>query len=163
MRALIQRVRGNCTIDIPEESYTQNFNGVGLVVLLGWLQEDIHIDPTIIDGTEDWLLSRILGLRIFEDKNGKMNLNLEDYSKEHSLDSGILWVSQFTLAAELESGFRPSFTKAMNPIPAEKRYHKFCEKISSRSPHKNIFGIFGKEMDLSFNNWGPVTILLEKK
>lgn len=162
MKVLIQRVSGNCRIEVPAENRVESFEGVGLVALLGWMQSDINLDLTKIDEAEDWLLSRILGLRIFEDKNGKMNLSLEDYAKEHKLESGILWVSQFTLAAELESGFRPSFTGAMSPVPAEKRYHRFREKVAMKSPHKNLFGTFGKEMNLSFNNWGPVTILLEK-
>ena len=162
MRALIQRVRGRTEIQIKENEaqHSQFFEGVGLVVLLGWLESDLkHND---LEKAEEWLLSKILGLRIFEDQAGKMNLSLEDYAHSNKMPSGILWVSQFTLGAELESGFRPSFTKAMKPDLAKIKYENFCKKIKDSSKHQNIFGKFGSDMSLSFTNWGPVTLLLEK-
>jgi len=163
MRALIQRCKGEVSIEIegPQGSSKQSFAGVGLVVLLGWLESDLS-NPKINEA-EDWILSRIEGLRIFEDAQGKMNLSLDDYCTQNKIEGGVLWVSQFTLAAEIESGFRPSFTKAMNPTQAEKRYKDFCYKVKTLSTkHKNIFGEFGATMHLSFTNWGPVTLLLEK-
>ena len=162
MKALIQRVQGRTSIHINEgiQESTDFFEGVGLVVLLGWMESDLLKKD--LEKAEDWILSRILGLRIFEDHEGKMNLSLEDYSRKNNFSSGILWVSQFTLAAELESGFRPSFTKAMKPDLAKIKYENFCEKIKKTSSHKNIFGKFGANMSLSFTNWGPVTLLIEK-
>ena len=162
MKALIQRVRGRTEIQIGkhEKQSTQFFEGVGLVVLLGWLESDLK--HSNLDKVEEWILSRILGLRIFEDSAGKMNLSLQDYAHANKTSSGILWVSQFTLGAELESGFRPSFTKAMSPNLAKIQFENFCEKIKITSQHQNIFGQFGADMSLSFTNWGPVTLLLEK-
>lgn len=163
MRAFVQRCRGPVSIGIEKagEVQTQSFNGIGLVVLLGWLESDLA-NPKLTE-SEDWILSRILGLRIFEDAQGKMNLSLADYATQNHVEAGILWVSQFTLAAELESGFRPSFTKAMNPASAKKRYDDFCLKIkSSSAPTQHLFGEFGALMHLSFTNWGPVSILLER-
>ncbi len=163
MKALVQRCKGEVSIEIKnaQGSNTQRFSGVGLVVLLGWLESDAS-NPKLNEA-EDWIFSRIEGLRIFEDTQGKMNLSLDDYCAQNKIEGGVLWVSQFTLAAELESGFRPSFTKAMNPTLAEKRYKDFCYKIKTLSTkHKNIFGEFGADMQLSFCNWGPVTLMLEK-
>ena len=111
---------------------------------------------------EDWIRSRVQGLRIFPDAKGSMNLSLNDYLVASSQSGGILWVSQFTLAAELESGFRPSFTKAMEAVAAKERYDRFIKEIQvDKAKIKNIFGIFGDDMDLNFCNWGPVTIPLE--
>ena len=162
MKALIQRVKGKTSILVKDKEKESSFffEGVGLVVLLAWLESDLSSNQ--LEKAEDWILSRILGLRIFEDSEGKMNLSLEDYAQSNKLESGILWVSQFTLGAELESGFRPSFTKAMKPELAKVKYESFCKKINQNSKHKNIFGQFGADMSLSFTNWGPVTILLEK-
>lgn len=163
MKALIQRCQGEVSIHIetPNGPLAHSFTGVGLVVLLGWLEEDLK-NPKLNEA-EDWILSRINGLRVFEDSQGKMNLSLDDYCMQNNVEGGILWVSQFTLAAELESGFRPSFTKAMNPAQAEKRYKDFCYKVKTLSQnHKNIFGEFGASMKLSFTNWGPVTLVLER-
>ncbi len=164
MKALVQRCRGDVSIGIENENGgvdRQSFSGVGLVVFLGWMQSDLT-SPSM-DESEDWILSRVLGLRIFDDREGKMNLSLADYANQNNVPSGILWVSQFTLAAELESGFRPSFTKALSPVLAKKRYDTFCHKIKdSASIHTHIFGGFGAMMHLNFTNWGPVTILLEK-
>lgn len=163
MRALIQRTKGEVSILTEGSSgkTTQSFSGVGLVVLLGWLESDLS-NPKL-DEAEDWIYSRIEGLRVFEDAQGKMNLSLSDYCTQNNIEGGILWVSQFTLAAELESGFRPSFVKAMNPGDAKKKYDDFVYKVKKLSTsHKNIFGEFGATMHLSFTNWGPVTILLER-
>jgi D-tyrosyl-tRNA(Tyr) deacylase len=162
MKALIQRVQGRTEIQVKKDQKETSdfFEGVGLVVLLGWVESDLkHKD---LEKAEEWILSRILGLRIFEDQDGKMNLSLKDYAQANKINSGILWVSQFTLGAELESGFRPSFTKAMSPDLAKKRYESFCEKIKKTSNHQNIFGQFSANMSLSFTNWGPVTLLLER-
>ena len=162
MKAFVQRTIGKCSIEIEKNGKKSDhgFSGVGLVVLLGWLESDLA-NPKL-EEAEDWILSRVLGLRVFEDKDAKMNLNLADYAQHNKLSSGIFWVSQFTLAAELDSGFRPSFIRAMNPLAAQTRYMQFCNKIEKNSPHQNYMGVFGANMKLSFTNWGPVSIMLEK-
>lgn len=164
MKALVQRCRGDVLIEIEKEDgerEKQGFSGVGLIVFLGWMHSDLT-SPSM-DESEEWIFSRIMGLRIFDDIDGKMNLSLADYAQQNKMPSGILWVSQFTLAAELESGFRPSFIKALSPVLAKKRFDSFCHKIKDfKSPHTHIFGSFGGMMHINFTNWGPVTIMLEK-
>ena len=163
MKAFVQRCQGEVTIGIEKNGTLErkSFAGVGLVVFLGWMQSDLTCEN--LNDTEEWILSRVLGLRVFDDNEGKMNLSLADYAEKNKVNSGILWVSQFTLAAELESGFRPSFIKAMSPVLAKKRYDDFCQKIlATQSPHTHIFGDFGATMHIGFTNWGPVSILIEK-
>jgi len=91
-----------------------------------------------------------------------MNLSLTDYLKNSGGEGGILWVPQFTLAAELSSGFRPSFIKAMDPAVSKERFENVCANLQAQAPVKFIFGQFGANMNLSFTNWGPVTIPLKK-
>jgi len=167
MKAIVQRVKSDF-VSIQYEGIKDSFSGVGLVVLLGWEQKD-EADQKL-EEKEDWILSRCVGMRIFPDSEGKMNLSLDSYLKENTpLRGGILWVPQFTLAAELESGFRPSFVKAMKPELARERFTILKAKIrgenrkdyfKNESNFSNIFGSFGADMDLSFTNWGPVTIPL---
>jgi D-Tyr-tRNAtyr deacylase len=75
-----------------------------------------------------------------------------------------LWVSQFTLAAELESGYRPSYSKAMDSNIARERFRLFCESVKAQAiPGLSmIFGDFGQEMSLRYTNWGPLSILLNR-
>jgi D-tyrosyl-tRNA(Tyr) deacylase len=130
-------------------------------VLLGWEKADETRADLL--SAEEWIRSRILGLRIFPDREGKMNLSLEKYLEESGGKSGgILWVSQFTLGATLESGFRPSFTNSMSPDIARKRFEDFCKTLHCNSGGLHISGEFGADMDLSFCNWGPVTIPLTR-
>lgn len=163
MKLIIQRVRGLTRIACREnsqDSYKGEFQGAGFVVLMGWMQSDIGPE---LDKKEEWLISRVEGLRVFPDVNGRMNLSLPDYlAREPFEGGGILWVPQFTLGAELESGFRPSFTKAMEPARAQERFEAFVKRtVVNEKPYRQIFGRFGADMDLSFTNWGPVTIPLE--
>ncbi len=163
MRIFIQRVRGSTKIqsDLGNGRVVNNgFDGPGLVVLLGWLKGDETRKD--LDAAEDWLLGRALGLRIFPDNDKRMNLNLPDYLAGTKSEGGILWVPQFTLAAEFDSGFRPSFTNAMHPDQAHERFLKWITKLPGENSLKHIHGHFGAEMQLSFSNWGPVSLLLER-
>ena len=161
MKAIVQRCRGQTSIRIGEQC-ERGFLGPGLVVLLGWMGIDESRDD--LDQAEDWLLARILGLRIFPDVEGKMNVSLSNFAAGTSC--GILWVSQFPLSAELESGFRPSFSSSMKADLAAARYARFCEKVIQETKvithATQVFGEFGADMALSFTNWGPVTIPLSR-
>lgn len=163
MKALVQRVRGKTAIRSEMNGIIEEhaFSGPGLVVLLGWERRD---DESSLVEKEEWIRSRVLGLRIFPDDQGRMNLNLKNYSDAQHQTGTILWVSQFTLAASLSSGFRPSFTDAMDPATAQNRWEKFKEDLSlagASSGLRHVFGVFGANMELSFTNWGPVTIPLD--
>lgn len=169
MKALIQRVKGQTRIQSLADKHKEehSFQGPGLVVLLGWTKADEALTELELGKKEDWIFSRVQGLRIFPDTEGRMNRSLSDYLASRAQadpqgQGGILWVSQFTLAASLDSGFRPSFTQAMSPDLAKARYEKACAKLrASSTPYAQAFGIFGADMDLDFTNWGPVTIPLE--
>lgn len=161
MFVLVQRVLGNThiTSEINGNHSQDSFEGPGLVALWGWEESDSED----YQKKEDWLLPKIFGLRVFPDKDGKMNLNLEQYCEQQSSSGGILWVPQFTLAATMDSGFRPSFTKALHPNLAKIRFHALAEKIKQQPQKKSIkncFGVFGADMKLTFTNWGPLTIPL---
>lgn len=163
MKAVVQRVKGPTSIVCRDDAgavlSNGDFTGAGLVVLLGWSQAD----GTVADlaAREEWIVSRVKGLRIFPDAEGRMNLSLADYLKGG--EGGILWVPQFTLAAKLESGFRPSFTDALAPAVAKERFETTKARLlAETAPYAQVFGEFGADMDLSFTNWGPVTIPLER-
>lgn len=162
MKALVQRVIGKTSIVINGGA-PQEFAGPGLVVLLGWDRDDeVHKD---LSAAEEWVRSHVSGLRVFPDKAQKMNLSLEAYLDQEKISSGgILWVSQFSLGAELDSGYRPSFTNSMNPLLAAMRYKIFTENVRKAAIPQvtNLFGEFGADMALSFTNWGPLTIPLQR-
>lgn len=110
------------------------------------------------DEVLDYFVNKILKLRIFEDENGKMNLSVSDIKGE------ILVVSQFTLAASVKKGTRPSFDNAMNPACANKMYEDFISKLQKSAGTGEIkavkTGVFGADMKISLINDGPVTILM---
>lgn len=145
MRAVVQRVK---YAKVIVENKTVAEIGKGILVLLGIAQEDTEKDM-------DYIISKILGLRIFEDTQGKMNLSVED------IKGDILVVSQFTLLGDVRKGKRPSFDKAMKPKEAEAFFQKFVEKLRNSTTLKVETGIFGAMMDIEFINYGPVTILLD--
>src|SRR5580658_3494027 len=110
MRAVVQRVsRASVTVD---GAITGEI-GKGLLVLLGVAQADTEADV-------EWTAKKVLGLRIFEDEAGKMNLDLAQVS------GGLLVVSQFTLLGDVRGGKRPAFTAAKEPVEAERLYLRFC-------------------------------------
>ena len=120
----------------------------GLVLLVGFTNTDT-------EETIDYLINKVVNLRIFEDENEKMNLSLLD------VKGSILSISQFTLYANCAEGRRPSFVDAMKPDEASKLYDLFNEKIS-KIVHTET-GIFGADMKVEIYNDGPVTIILDSK
>lgn len=120
----------------------------GLMVLVGFTHEDTISDI-------DYLVNKVVNLRIFEDSNGVMNLSVCDVS------GSILCVSQFTLYGDCSRGNRPSYIKAMNGNDSVKLYDLFCDKLNSIVPTKK--GIFGADMKVSLVNDGPTTIIIDSK
>ena len=121
--------------------------GKGLVLLIGIDEQDEKPDA-------DWLINKILNLRIFGDENEKLNLSVKDIPAE------ILCISQFTLIADYKKGNRPSFIKAAKPEKAIPLFEYFKEEIA-RSGLKTESGIFGADMKVSLINDGPVTIVMD--
>jgi D-tyrosyl-tRNA(Tyr) deacylase len=123
--------------------------GPGLLVLLG-------VAKTDNEAAADYLSEKILGLRIFEDPDGKMNLSVQDQVGE------VLVVSQFTLFGDVRRGKRPSFDAAARPEEAERLYEYFVEKIRNAGLRCET-GQFQAMMDVELVNQGPVTILLDSE
>ena len=121
----------------------------GLVLLVGFTDGD---DESVID----YIVSKVLNLRIFDDEMGVMNKSVRDIGGE------ILSISQFTLYADTKKGNRPSYIKAMNGIEAKKLYDKFNDKLRATGMLVNT-GQFGSEMVVNITNDGPITIMLEKE
>ena len=144
MRAVVQRVSSSkVTVD---GEVTGEINK-GLLVLLGVTHEDTSKDV-------DYIIDKVLNLRIFEDENEKMNLSLKDVGGE------LLVVSQFTLYGDCRKGRRPSFSSAARPEVATKLYEEFIEKARKEGIATKT-GQFGAHMMVDLTNDGPVTILLE--
>lgn len=144
MRAVIQRVsRARVQVD----GQTTGEIGQGLLILLGVAQGDTPREA-------DYLLDKIINLRIFEDAGGKMNLSL--------LETGgqLMVLSQFTLYADCRKGRRPSFTDAAPPGEAQKLYDYFVDAARKRGLQVAT-GIFQALMEVELVNFGPVTILLD--
>ena len=147
MRAVIQRVtKASVTIDGKIHSQIGN----GLLVLLGI--EDADEDEDI-----QWLSSKIVNLRIFNDENGVMNISVKEINGE------ILVVSQFTLHASTKKGNRPSYIKASKPEIAIPLYEKFLQQLSNDLGKQVKAGIFGADMKVELLNDGPVTIVIDTK
>jgi D-tyrosyl-tRNA(Tyr) deacylase len=147
MIAVIQRVKeANVKID---EVVTGKISQ-GLMILLGVAEED---DETDIE----WLTTKIYGLRIFGDEEGKMNLNIEQVSGE------ILLISQFTLQASTKKGNRPSFIKAAKPELAIPLYEKTILSFGQKMGKAIETGTFGADMQVNLINDGPVTIIINSK
>lgn len=121
--------------------------GKGLMLLVGVDENDEKTDA-------DWLVQKVLNLRIFGDEDDKLNLSVKDISGE------ILCISQFTLIADYKKGNRPSFIKAAKPDKAIPLFDYFKEEIA-RSGLKTESGIFGADMKVSLINDGPVTIVMD--
>jgi D-tyrosyl-tRNA(Tyr) deacylase len=147
MRAVIQRVS---RASVKTDKGVLSSIGSGLMVLVGI--EDA-------DGPEDieWLSSKIVQLRIFDDAGGVMNLSIADTKGE------IIVVSQFTLHAKTKKGNRPSYIKAAPPAVAIPIYEQFVAKLSELLGKKVGTGEFGAMMSVEINNDGPVTIVIDTK
>ena len=147
MRVLLQRVT-EASVKIEGEVVGQIENG--LLLLVGIEGEDSKIDA-------DWLIQKIIGMRIFSDEEGKMNLSVKDIKGQ------FLVVSQFTLHASTKKGNRPSFIKAARPDQAIPLYEYFKDELKLKSKLKVETGKFGAYMKVSLINDGPVTIWLDSK
>lgn len=146
MRVLVQRV-SNASVTV-DNNIVGSINE-GLLCFVGFTHDD---NKDIID----WMIKKILNLRIFEDENGKMNLSVGDMKGE------LLLVSQFTLYANPMEGNRPSFTNAMNAKEANELFKYFVNK-TKECPLKVESGIFQADMKVNLLNNGPVTIWIDSK
>ena len=145
MRALIQRVsHASVTVD----GRVTGRIGRGFVVLLGITHGDGRAEA-------DWLAGKIVGLRVFDDEAGKMNLSLSD------VGGALLVVSQFTLYGDARKGRRPSFTDAAVPDAAEPLVDYFVETLRDAG-FTVATGVFGAHMDVEIHNDGPVTMMIER-
>ncbi len=144
MKIVAQRVE-YAKVEVNNEIVGKIDNG--LMLLVSFTQTDTEKEI-------DWMVNKILGLRIFDDENGVMNKNVLD------TNGSILSISQFTLYGDALKGNRPSYIKALNGEEAIKLYNLFNEKLKEHI--KVETGIFGAEMRVSLLNDGPVTIILEK-
>lgn len=152
MRLVIQRVK---EAKVVSDGVLTGEIGTGLMVLVGFGAEDTADLPK----TKVWqtMCAKVLDLRIFSDENGKMNLSLKD------MGGGLLLVSQFTLYASCRKGRRPSFTGACEPGLAESLYDRFVAEMETAHAGQVAGGVFAADMDVTFTNWGPVTIILDSK
>jgi D-tyrosyl-tRNA(Tyr) deacylase len=146
MRAVVQRV-SRCSVRVQGEAVGQI--GAGLLVLLG-------VSKTDNEPAADYLVEKVLGLRIFEDQQGKMNLSVREAGGD------LLVVSQFTLFGDVRRGKRPSFDAAAVPEQAKQLYEYFVKKIRTAGMRCET-GQFQAVMDVELVNAGPVTILLDSE
>lgn len=147
MRIVLQRVN-EASVSIEGNKISEI--GPGLLIFLGIESSD---DQTDIN----WLIRKIINMRIFDDENGKMNLSLQDKQGE------ALVVSQFTLHASTKKGNRPSFIKAAPPEISKPLYQSFCEKFSREIGRSLKRGLFGAMMEVALVNDGPVTIIMDSQ
>lgn len=152
MRAVVQRVKKS---SVSVDGNITGSIGRGLNVLLGVTHNDTEKDA-------DYLVEKILGLRIFEDADGKMNLSVSDLQSAGE-STGILCISQFTLFGDCRKGKRPAFVEAAAPERANELYEYFLGKLREKSvPGTEIgSGVFRAEMMVEIHNDGPVTLLLD--
>ncbi len=144
MRAVIQRV-GRARVTVGNDLSGEI--GCGLLVLLGVSKDDTEADA-------DYLADKVIGLRIFEDADGKMNQALRD------VEGSVLVVSQFTLYGDVRRGKRPSFDAAAPPEKARRLYEYFVERVRAAGLRCET-GRFQEMMQVELVNDGPVTILLD--
>jgi len=146
MKFVIQRVKNaSCTVENQIIGEIQQ----GFCVFIGVSNED---------NTEiaDKMIKKLIGMRIFEDENGKTNLSLAD------VDGSLLLISQFTLYADCKKGNRPSFTNAGNPELANSLYEYIIEKCKEQITNVQT-GSFGADMKIALLNDGPFTIVLDSR
>ena len=146
MKVVIQRVSES---EVVVENQSVGKIGKGFMLLIGIDENDEKQDA-------DWLVQKILNLRVFGDEEGKMNLSIVD------IKGDLLCIIQFTLIADYKKGNRPSFIKAAKPDKAIPLFEYFKEEIA-KSGLKTESGIFGADMKVSLINDGPVTIVMDSK
>jgi len=147
MKVIIQRVsKASVTINEVKVASIKK----GLLILLGIANEDNQEDI-------NWLVRKIINLRIFNDQDGVMNHSLAE------VDGNVIVVSQFTLHASTKKGNRPSYIKAAKPAIAIPLYNNFIVTLESKLGKKIQTGKFGSHMELEIHNDGPVTIIIDTK
>lgn len=146
MRAVVQRVK-HCKVTVDDECTGEIDSGILTFIAVG--NDDKKEDA-------DYLVEKIINLRIFADKDGRMNLSAYD------LDKDIMVVSQFTLFGDCRKGRRPNFFAAAAPDEAEELYNYFLKKISEKDL-TIARGEFQAMMDVELINDGPVTLLIDSK
>lgn len=148
MRAVIQRTLYPATVTVNE--VTTGKIEKGLIIYLGIGKED---------GMDDlqWLAKKIIKMRIFSDEAGKMNLSVED------IKGGLLVISQFTLYASTKKGNRPSYMNSAPPAQADELYKAFVSHLKIEYDLPVGTGIFGADMQVAYENNGPVTIFLDSQ
>lgn len=147
MRIVIQRVsRASVTIEGTVKSAIEK----GYLILIGVCEEDTEEDV-------EWLVRKVIGLRVFDDENGAMNRSIMD------VDGNILVISQFTLFASYKKGNRPSWLRAARHEISVPLYESFCTKLSAALGKKVGTGEFGADMKVELLNDGPVTICMDTK
>ena len=144
MRAVLRRVTG---AQVKVGNYIKGQIDSGILLYLGVHNLDTKQDL-------DWMVQKILGIRIFEDENGKMNLPI-------ATNQGILVISQFTLFGNLKKGYRPSFHRAAEPVKAKELYREFLKNLEKYFDGMVQSGEFGKEMTITATDQGPVTMVLD--
>jgi len=147
MRIVLQRV---LTASVVINDIIYSSINSGLLLLLG-------IESTDTDDDIEWLVNKIVSLRIFNDDEGKMNLSSKDVGGQY------LVISQFTLHASTKKGNRPSYIKAARPEYAIILYEKFVERLKELSNTNVKTGVFAADMKVNLINDGPVTIIIDSK
>ena len=146
MRAVVQRVESS---KVEVDNKVIGEIGKGINLLVGISKEDTKEDI-------DYIVRKVLGMRIFEDENEKMNFSLQD------IDGELLLISQFTLYGDCRKGKRPDFMKSQGGEAAKELYNELVEAFKKEVPNLQI-GEFGADMKVEIINDGPVTLLLESK
>ena len=145
MRAVVQRVTSS---KVEVDGKIVGAIDKGFLVLLGVMDGDTNEDAAL-------LARKVASLRVFEDENGKMNLELSE------INGSVLAVSQFTLCADVKKGNRPSFSPSASPEKAEELYEFFCGELKINGISTVEKGVFGADMSVSLINDGPVTIIYD--
>ena len=145
MRVLVQRVLSS-SVEVDNKIVGKIDKGV--LLLVGFTEGDTSKEI-------DYMVDKVINLRIFDDENGVMNKSLLD------TEGSILSISQFTLYADASKGRRPSYIKALGGEKATLLYDEFNNKLKETRVHTET-GIFGAEMKVNLINDGPITIMLEK-
>lgn len=146
MRAVIQRVN---RAEVRTSRKTASIKH-GLMILLGIEESDTPTEA-------DWMVQKIMKLRIFNDEEGKMNRSVQDVNGE------LMVISQFTLYGDARKGTRPSYIKAARPETAIPLYEYVVEKLQELSEFAVATGEFGAHMEVELVNDGPVTLILERE
>ncbi|MBT3636717.1 MAG: D-tyrosyl-tRNA(Tyr) deacylase [Opitutae bacterium] len=146
MRCLVRRV-SRASVCVDQQVIGEIGNG--LLVYLGIERGDQADDMC-------WVLKKLLGIRVFDDPEGKMNESL-------TCDEGIMLISQFTLFGNLKKGFRPSFNRAAEPLDARRLFEEFLNRLQSEFTGTVAVGAFGEHMDIEAVDDGPVSLWLDSR